>query len=181
MPKAVPALAALAAALAMSAMATPLLAQQQGGGQPAGPQRLGVFQSWTALATGTGRQRVCYAFARPARSEGTPANRQQPMLTVTHRAGGRDELAFTAGFPLAQGAETALRIGGTAFESYATQQATAWFEGGRVVPALRNGRGDVAARTTSGRTTVTDTIPLAGFAAAYDAISRECPPERGRS
>ena len=174
MPRPLPVPAALAAALAMSALAMPAALAQQ----PAGPQRVGTFQNWTAATHREGGQKVCYAFARAARSEGAPSNRQAPTLTVTHRPGGRDQVALSAGFPLARNAETVLRLGNAEHRSYATVQSSAFFDGTQAVPALRQARGEAVARTPNGRAAVTDTFPLAGFAQAYDAISRECPPER---
>ena len=194
MPKPMPILAAPIAALAMSApiaalamsalaavLAMPVpaaLAQGQQQQQQAGPQRVGTFQNWTAATHREGGQKVCYAFARATRSEGAPSNRQAPTLTVTHRPGGRDQLALSAGFPLARNAETVLRLGPAEHKSYATVQSNAFFDGTQAVPALRQARGEAVARTPNGRSNVTDAFPLAGFAQAYDAISRECPPER---
>ena len=169
--RAVPALAALCL------LAAPAAAQQA----RREPQALGSFGSWTAatLAQESG-QKICYAFARPARSEGGPANRGGPTLTVTHRPGGRDQVAVSAGYALPRGAELVMTIGTQEFRSYAVAQSNAFFQSGaQLIAAFRNGR-EAVARSPGppGRGAVTDTFALAGFSAAYEAISRECPAPR---
>ena len=157
------------AALAVSPSA---LAQQR-----AQPQRLGNHQSWTAATHQENGQKVCYAFARASRSEGGPQNRQNVTLTVTHRPGGRDQVAISVGYPLPRQAESVLTVGTAEFRSYGVVQMSAFFQNGAaLIAAFRGGR-DATARSAGppGRPAVTDTFPLSGFSAAYDAISRECP------
>ena len=161
-------------ALVLAALAVPLPALAQ---QRAQPQRLGNHQSWTAATHQENGQKVCYAFARASRSEGGPQNRQNVTLTVTHRQGGRDQVAISVGYPLPRQAESVLTVGTTEFRSYGVVQMSAFFQNGaQLVTAFRAGR-DAVARSPGppGRPAVTDTFPLSGFSAAYDAISRECP------
>jgi invasion protein IalB len=144
-------------------------------------QRLGSFQSWTAATHQENGQKVCYAFARAARSEGAPQNRQTVTLTVTHRPGGRDQVAISVGYPYPRQAEAILNIGAAEFRSYGVVAASAFFQNGaQLIQAFRNGR-DAVVRSPGppGRGAVTDSFTLAGFSAAYEAISRECPPAAG--
>lgn len=161
-------------ALVLAALAVPLPALAQ---QRAQPQRLGNHQSWTAATHQENGQKVCYAFARAARSEGGPQNRQNVTLTVTHRQAGRDQVAISVGYPLPRQGESVLTVGTTEFRSYGVVQMSAFFQNGpQLVSAFRAGR-DAVARSPGppGRPAVTDTFPLTGFTAAYEAISRECP------
>jgi invasion protein IalB len=170
-----PCLRAAAPLLAGLLLAVPAAAQQR----PA-PQRMGAFQNWTAATHQENGQKVCYAFARAARSEGGPQNRAAVTLTVTHRPNGRDQVAVSVGYPFPRGAETVLNVGTAEFKSYGTVQSSAFFQNGaQLIAAFRNGR-DAVAKSPGppGRSTVTDTFALAGFSAAYDAISRECPAQR---
>lgn len=156
-----------------------LLALPANAQQRAAPARLGAFQDWTAATHQESGQKVCYAFTRSMRSEGAPANRGAVTLTVTHRPGGRDQMALTAGYALARGAESVLAVGTQEFRSYAVVQSSAFFQNGaQLIAALRAGR-EALARTTGpqGRGNVTDTFSLRGFTAAHEAISRECPPQ----
>lgn len=149
-------------------------AQQRPGAQP---QRLGTHQAWTAATHQEGGQKVCYAFTRPARSEGASQGRGPVTLTVTHRPNGRDQVAVSAGVPFARGAEVVMEIGNQEFRSYATVQSSAFFQGGsQAIAALRGGReAEVRSPAQAGRGAVTDTFSLSGFTAAYNAISSECP------
>lgn len=166
-----------AAALAALVAAAPAAAQPR-----PEPQRLGAFQSWTAATAQENGQKVCYAFARAARSEGGPQNRAAVTLTVTHRAAGRDQVAVSVGYPYPRQAEAVLTVGTAEARSYGVVQSSAFFpNGAQLIAAFRNGR-DAVVRSPGppGRPAVTDTFPLAGFGAAYDAISRECPAQAPR-
>lgn len=161
--------------------AGPALAQPAQRGQP---QRIGpgTFGSWIAATHVENGQKVCYAFARAARSENAPGNRGGVTLTVTHRQAGRDQVAVSVGYPLPRGAEAVLHVGSAEFKSYGVVQSNAFFQNGaQLIAAFRGGR-EAVVRSPGppGRPAVTDTFPLSGFSAAYEAISRECPPGRGR-
>lgn len=167
-------------------MSAPAFAQstqrnaQQQPQRPAGPQRLGAFQSWTAATYQEGGQKVCYAFARASKSEGG-GNRQNVMLIVTHRHNGRDQVALRAGYTYPRNAEVNIAVGPRELDFYTSASDAFAREGAQAVAAFKSGR-DVVAKgpAATGRGQVSDTFPLAGFSAAYDAISRECPPARGR-
>lgn len=178
-------LAALLPAL-LAATLAPAAAQQarpqapapaQDPAQRQQPTRIGQFQNWIAAHTQEQGQKVCYAFTRAARSEGGPQNRATVTLTVTHRPTGRDQVAVSVGYPYPRQAEAVLTIGTQEFRSYGVVQSSAFFQSGaQLIAGFRNGR-EAVVRSPGppGRTAATDTFPLAGFAAAYDAISRECP------
>jgi invasion protein IalB len=170
-------LAVLAPALALAQQQQP----QQGGARPAapaGPSRLGEHGAWTAATHVEGGQKVCYAFARPARSE---PQRQNVMLTVTHRPSQRDAVILTAGHAYPANAGVKVSVGGRDLDFYTAGSAAAARDHAAAVRAFRNGREAVARGPgPNGRGTATDTFSLAGFGAAYDAISRECPAGGGR-
>lgn len=137
------------------------------------PQKIGEFQSWTAASFTEGGQKTCYAFARPSKSEG---NRQGVMLTVTHRHSARDTVTISAGYTFPRNAEPTVAVGGTELKFYTSNSTAAARDGAAAVRAFRNGKEAVMkAPGANGRGTVSDTFPLAGFGAAYDAISKECP------
>lgn len=147
------------------------LAQQQ----PARPRKLGDFQAWTAATYAEGGQKVCYAFAKPTRSEG--ATRQGVLLTVTHRATGRDTVTMSTGYAYPRNAEVMATISANEMPFYTAGSTAAARDGAAVVRAFRNGRDAVLRGPgANGRGTVTDSFSLAGFGQAYDAISKECPP-----
>lgn len=165
----VPALVALAV--------SPALAQQRGApATPPGPSRLGDFQSWTAAVHIDGGQKVCYAFTRAAR---TDPSRDGVTLTVTHRANGRDAVAITAGYAYPRNAAVTVTVGQNQLAFYTGGSAAFARDGRAAVAAFRGGAQAVSrGPRAGGRGTATDTFSLAGFSAAYDAISQECPAGR---
>jgi hypothetical protein len=154
--------------------------------QPGRPRKLGDYQGWTAATHSENGQKVCYAFARASHSEGVPnRNAQSVMLVVTHRPNGRDQVAFRAGYNYPRNADggdpVKLTVGQTELPFYTAQDSAFARNGRAAVAAFRAGR-EVAASGPgpNGRGQASDTIPLAGFSAAYEAISRECPAAGGR-
>lgn len=164
-----PRLALLAAVLIVPAAS----AQQQ-----TPPRKLGDFQSWIAATYAEGGQKVCYAFAKPSRSDGP--SRQGVLLTVTHRPNGRDTVTMSAGYTYPRNAEVVSTVSANELPFYTAGSTAAARDGAAVVRAFRNGREAVLRGPgANGRGTVADTFPLAGFSGAYDAISKECPPAGG--
>ena len=165
----VPALVALAV--------VPALAQQRGAATtPQGPRRLGDFQSWTAAVHSEAGQKVCYAFTRASR---TDPSREGVILTVTHRTNGRDQVALSAGYAYPRNAAVTVAIGQTQLPFYTGGNSAFARDGRAAVAAFRGGSQAVArGPRAGGRGTATDTFTLAGFSAAYDAISQECPAPR---
>lgn len=159
--------ALLALGLALPAAAQP--AQQ--------PRKLASHQSWTAATYQEGGHKICYAFTRASRAEGIP-NRpaNQVLLTVTHRPGGRDQVALRVGYTYARGAETKVLVGQTELPFFTSGADAFARDGAAAVRAFRAGR-EVLARGPgpNNRGAANDIFPLAGFTQAYEAISRECP------
>jgi invasion protein IalB len=169
----------LAPALLAPVMLAPVLLARPAAAQqaPAQPRKLGQFQSWTAAVHMEAGQKICYAFARASKAEGVvnrPAN--QVLLTVTHRPQGRDAVALNAGYAYPRNAEVRVQVGATEFNYYTSGTNAHARDGAASVRAFRGGR-EVQARGPgpNNRGNATDTFALAGFAQAYDAISRECP------
>ena len=152
------------------------------------PQKIGDFQSWTAATHAEGGEKVCYAFARATRSEGVP-NRtpNAAMLVVTHRPKGRDQVALQAGYayPRNNGNDDPVQVsvGGTKIGFYTSGGSAFARDNKAALAALRNGREAVARGPlpNGGRGQATDAFSLAGFSAAHEAISRECPASPARA
>ncbi len=157
-------------------------AAQAAAQQQQAPQKIGEFQSWTAATHAEGGQKVCYAFTRATRSEGVP-NRapNNVLLVVTHRPKGRDQVVLQAGYAYPRNADggnpVQVSVGGANLGFYTSGNSAFARDNRAALAALRNGREAVARGPlpNGGRGQATDTFPLAGFSAALDAISRECP------
>lgn len=143
---------------------------------PAGqPRPIGSFGAWTAAVHGEGAGRICYALTRATRSEGVPG-RRAVLLTVTHRAGGRDAVVISAGYTFPRLAEATVAVGGTELAFYTAGQSAAPRDALAAIRAFRGGQTALLrAPGPNGRGQAADTFTLAGFAPAHDAISRACP------
>ncbi|WP_431283484.1 invasion associated locus B family protein [Humitalea sp. 24SJ18S-53] len=169
-PLAVPATAQAPARPTAPAPARPAVAA-------AGPRAVGTFGAWTAALHTENGARVCYMLAR-ANREGSPPN--APTLTVSHRTGARDQVAFQGeGLRFQRNAAGTLKVGDNDLALY-THGDTAYARDNRAaIQAMRGGREAVARLPgPNGRGTASETFPLNGFSAAYEAIGRECPAPR---
>ncbi|MBP0493845.1 invasion associated locus B family protein [Pararoseomonas indoligenes] len=140
--------------------------------QPAasnGPQRLGTFGDWTAATHTEASGKVCYAFTR---MEG----RNNTLLTVTHRPQGRDQVSLRIGRAFPRNAEVKVDVGDTDLNFYTSGDNAFARDGRATVAAFRNGRDATAKSPAPNNRSTTETFPLSGFTAAYEAISKECPP-----
>ena len=157
-------------------VAVPALAQQRGAAQAPAPRKLGDYQDWTAAVHNEAGQKVCYAFTRASR---TDPQRDGVILTVTHRTGGRDQVALTAGYTYPRNAAVTVAVGTTQLAFYTGGNSAFARDGRAAVAAFRAGANAVArGPRAGGRGTANDTFSLSGFSAAYDAISQECPAGR---
>lgn len=164
--------------LCLALAALPALAQQRPAApaQTPGPRQLGSFRDWTAATYQENGQKICYAFTRASKTE---PNRQGVLLTVTHRPGGRDAVAISAGYAYPRNAEVTVAIGQTNLPFYTGGNSAFARDGAAAVAAMRNGnRATARGPAAGGRGTANDQFSLAGFSAAHDAISRECPARR---
>jgi invasion protein IalB len=160
-------------AAALGAAAQPAFAQAPSPQQSAGPQSLSRHNDWeVAFLTEQGR-RTCYAFTREVKSEGAPAGRTAPVMTVTHRQGSRDQVALLAGFAFPAGTEVPVEVGEAKFQFYTGGTSAFARDGAAVVAAFRRGREAVfRIPAGGGRGAVTDRASLRGFSAAYQALNQ---------
>jgi len=151
---------------------------------PAGPKSLGVFQGWTAAEIAPKEGKVCYAVARPAKSDAKFAKRGEVLLVVTHRpaAKSQDVVTFQAGYPLKEGTKVVVAVDTKkTFELVARPDVdaeSAWAADDKtdkaITAALKSGK-SVTVKGISVRNTDTmDTFALAGFNQAYAAIGKAC-------
>jgi hypothetical protein len=141
-----------------------------------GPKAIGRFDDWVAAIHQEAGQPVCYAFT-PARTS-TPEvkNRGRVVLTVTQRPGLRDAVAIEAGFTYPTDAAVTVKADQTQLEFYTAQRNAFARDGHAAAAALDRASRAVAVSPGPRETKVTDTFSLKGFAAAYAAIVKKCPP-----
>ena len=145
------------------------------------PALLGMFGDWGAYTATPGGKKVCFALAKPSKSETTPPNRQRDpaFLFVSSRPAEKvkDEVSLIIGYGFKANTDATLELGGASYAMY-TQSDGAWVknaaEEAKLVDAMRKG-GDLTIKGTSARGTGTlDVFSLKGLAQALDKVGEEC-------
>jgi hypothetical protein len=159
--------------------AAPAAAPAAEGAQPA---LLGMFGDWGAYTATPGGKKVCFALAKPSKSETTPPNRPRDpaFLFVSSRPAEKvkDEVSLIIGYGFKPNTDATLELAGASYAMY-TQADGAWVknaaEEAKLVDAMRKG-GDLTIKGTSARGTGTlDVFSLKGLAQALDKVGQECP------
>ena len=177
-------LAALSAPLAAAAMAQQPAAPNKkpvaAAPKATGSQATEKYDDWfVATAYQEAGQPVCYALSYAQSSIPALAGRGKVFLTVTQRASQRDVVAIDAGFAFPANATVNVQAdqSGLDFYTHPTRPRAAFARNGHdAVTAFRAAARAIARSPGPHETTVTDTFSLKGFTAAYEAISKACPP-----
>jgi invasion protein IalB len=149
-----------------------------GGAQP---QLLGQYGDWGAYSATPAGKKICFALARPASSQTTPANRPRDpaYMFVSSRPSEkvRDEVSIIIGYGFKLNTDATIDLGGANYAMY-TQNDGAWIKNAaeetRLVDAMRKGS-DLQVKGTSARGTQSvDTYSLKGIAQALDRVAQEC-------
>jgi len=152
---------------------------------PAAPpsERLGGADAWTAYTYSEKSGKVCYLTGEPKKSEPAGAKRRRPLAMVTHRPGEKvaNVVSFAAGYPLKEGSDVALDIGGAKFDLF-TKGDSAWARTAdldkEIVEAMAKGKQAVVRGMPRNGPATTDTYSLAGFAQALGMIDKACEVKR---
>jgi len=147
--------------------------------QSAAAQPLGTSDSWSAYQATDGTGQVCYLVGKPQKSE--PANfaRKPPMAMVTHRPAEKiaNVVSFVEGYPIKQGSEVTIEIGGNKFDLFSKEDA-AWARTAEldrtIVAALGKAKRVVVHGVPQKGPATTDVYPLAGFPKALALIDKAC-------
>lgn len=137
-----------------------------------GPTSLGVFSDWTSAEYAVGKTHVCYAFTRAVGSQKT-AN--AAMIIVSERPNSRDEVVVNATAPYPAKSEVAVQIDSQPAMSFYTSGKGAFARDGKAaVIDMQKGNGATANwDAKDGKKSLK--FSLAGFTAAYNAITKACP------
>jgi hypothetical protein len=151
----------------------------------AGPaaEQLGAADAWKAYTYDERSGKVCYLAGEPKKSEPAGSKRKQPLAMVTHRSSEKiaNVVSFVEGYPLKEGNEVTLDIGGVKFDLF-TKGDTAWARTTEldkaIVEAMAKGKQATVKGTPQKGTATTDTYSLAGFAQALALIDKACDVKR---
>jgi len=142
-------------------------------------ERLGSSDAWTAFTYRERSGKVCYVAGAPQKSEPASAKRRPPVAMVTHRPGEKaaNVVSFDAGYPLKEGSDVSLDIGGEKFDLF-TRDDSAWARTSEldktIVETMAKGKQAVVKATPQKGPATTDTFSLAGFAQALAMIDKAC-------
>ena len=145
------------------------------------PTLLGQYGDWGAYTASPGGKKICFAIAKPASSETTPAGktRNPSYMFISSRPGEKvtDEVSIIIGYPFKPNSEATVAVGTASFALY-TQQDGAWIknaaEEANMVGAMRGGQTAVVKGVSAKGTQSSDTYSLKGLAQALDRTGQEC-------
>jgi Invasion associated locus B (IalB) protein len=141
--------------------------------------QLGTVASWTAYTYKEKSGRVCFLAGDPQRREPATAKRKPSMAMVTHRPQEKiaNVVSFAEGYPLKEGSEASVDIGGTTFNLF-TKGDSAWARTAEldkaIVETMAKGKQAVVKALPEKGPPTTDTYSLAGFAQALALIDKAC-------
>jgi hypothetical protein len=159
-----------------SRKAEPSAEETKGAGKP---EQVGTFGDWGAFVAQGGKDKTCYALARPKDRAPAGLNRDPAYVFISTRPGEkvREEVSIIMGFPMKEDGGPKAEIGGASFDLVA-KGPNAWIknqaEEAKFVEALKKGaKLVVRAPSAKGRVT-TDTYALSGIAQALEKAAKEC-------
>lgn len=142
-----------------------------------GPKQIGKFDDWTAATHQESGTTVCYAFTRVQSSAPAVAGRGPVIITITQRPTLRDAVAIEAGFAYADKATVKVQVDQTKLDFYTDKRNAFARDGKAVATAFSKGSKAIAHSPGPHNAEVVDTFSLKGFAPAYAAINKACPPK----
>ncbi|MCT4558793.1 MAG: invasion associated locus B family protein [Pelagimonas sp.] len=166
---------ALVAGLAMSA--------QVATAQESSTNRVNAMTDWSVFEGDNPRE--CWAVTTYKESVNTKdgrvvaVTRGEILLMVFYRpqAGVNGQLAFTGGYPFANGSTVTVDISGNEYELY-TEGEWAWpatpQDDAKIVTAMKRGANAVLTAVSTRGTRTKDTFSLLGFTAAVDDAEKRC-------
>jgi hypothetical protein len=166
---------AFAALAAGSILAAPAVADA--------PEKLGIFKSWSAFASGDGDAKVCYALSAPRMSEPAKLKREPAYFLINDWPGrkAKSEPEIVPGYLYKDGSKVTADVGADKFEFFTKNDGgagAAWVEQQpdetRLVDAMRRGAEIIVTGVSKRGTTTHDTYSLAGLSEALDKIHEAC-------
>lgn len=163
--------------------AVALMSAGAGAAQETSTNRVNAITDWSVFEGQDPRE--CWAVTTYKESVNTrggrvvAVTRGEILLMVFYRPGAevQGQVAFTGGYPFAQGSTVNVNIGGTEFELF-TEGEWAWpatpQDDAKIVTAMKRGADAILTAQSSRGTTTKDTFSLLGFTAAVEDAERRC-------
>jgi len=166
-----------------AAAAILMLAAMPAAAQEESTNRVAAKTDWSVFVEDNPKE--CWGVSAPKETVNTrdgrvvQVRRGEILLFVTFRpgAGAAGEVAFTGGYPFADGSTATVDIGGEEFEMF-TDGEWAWpaspEEDAEIVEAMKQGVEAKITAVSSRGTTTEDTFSLMGFTAAMEDAETRC-------
>lgn len=147
------------------------------------PVKLGTFKNWSALTSGSGDTKVCYALSAPKMMEPTKVKRDPAYMLINDWPGrkAKSEPEIVPGYQYKDGSKVTVEIGEDKFEFFTKNDGGvggAWVEQQadetRLVDAMRRGAEVIVTGISKRGTMTRDTYSLAGLSDALDKIHEAC-------
>ena len=160
-----------------------VLSAAAAGAQDSSTARVDAMTDWSVFEEETPRE--CWAVTTYKESVNTKdgrvvaVTRGEILLMVFFRpeAGVSGQIAFTGGYPFADGSTVNVVIGDSEFELY-TEGEWAWpatpQDDTKIITAMKRGADAVVSAVSSRGTTTKDTFSLLGFTAAVEEAEARC-------
>ncbi|CUH79070.1 invasion associated locus B family protein [Tropicibacter naphthalenivorans] len=160
-----------------------LLGATAAGAQQESTNRVDAMTDWSVFEEQSPRE--CWAVSKYKESVNTKdgrvvaVTRGEILLMVFYRpeAGVKGQVAFTGGYPFANGSTVSVNISGNEFELY-TEGEWAWpatpQDDAKLVTAMKRGADAVLTAVSSRGTRTQDTFSLLGFTAAVEDAEKRC-------
>ena len=159
------------------------LGSTQAAAQEASTNRVDAMTDWSVFEENSPRE--CWAVTTFKESVNTKdgrvvsVTRGEILLMVFFRpeSGVTGQVAFTGGYPFANGSTVNMDISGTQFELF-TEGEWAWpatpQDDAKLVTAMKRGANAILTAVSTRGTTTKDTFSLLGFTAAYEDAEKRC-------
>jgi hypothetical protein len=144
---------------------------------------LGVSKDWSALTSGSGSAKICYALAKPATTDPRKAKRDPIYFLITDWPGRRtkSEPQAVPGYVYKDGSTVTAQVGGDKFMMFTQNDGgagSAWVreraDEVRLIDAMKRGQQLIVIGTSKRGTMTHDTYSLAGLSDALDKIHTAC-------
>ena len=140
------------------------------------PVPIGKFGDWQAATHQENGQTVCYVLSYATSSQPLFQGRGHVVLTVAMRPKNRDAVAILLGYSVLPHAGASVQAGGKTLHLYLEGRSAFAPHGHDAVEAFEAGKQAIGRFPGPRGLTLTDVFSLNGFAAAYAAIVKACPP-----
>lgn len=139
---------------------------------------LGSFNDWIAYQYEQGGGTRCTMASQPKKDQGDYSRRGEIWAFVMHRPdeGASGEVGFHMGYPIKDGSQVTVEIGGTTYSLYTQGEGAFAYRDDEpgLIRSMRRGATMTVSGTSSRGTKTTDTYSLSGFTAAKQAIDSAC-------